>query len=153
MGSSQVLYDFKTMDEVVGEATSDRRFALILIAAFASTALILASIGIYGVMSYSVLQRSQEIGIRMALGARRNAVLAMVMYGGARLTLMGVVIGSIAAVGLTRFINSFLYGVRPSDPVTFLVVAAFLAGVALTASYVPARRATRVDPLSALRSQ
>ena len=127
------------------------RFAMLLLASFAGLALLLATIGMYGVISYSVAQRTQEIGIRMALGAPRGNVFGMVLAQGARLAGLGIAIGLLAALAVTRLMTSFLYGVRPTDPLTFAAVSLLLAGVALLACYVPARRATRVDPMLALR--
>jgi putative ABC transport system permease protein len=118
---------------------------------FSLTALVLASIGIYGVISYSVAQRTREFGVRMALGAQTSDVLRLVLRRGVMLTLSGLLIGLLGAIVLTRFLASLLFGVTPTDPVTFTVVPLVLAGVALLASYFPARRATRVDPLQALR--
>jgi putative ABC transport system permease protein len=134
-----------------GDLIADRRFTLILVGVFAALALILASIGIYGVISYSVAQRTREIGIRMALGASQRQVLQMVVGGGAKLAALGIVIGAAGALGLTQFIRSFLYGVSPSDPLTFAGISLILGSVALLASYVPARRAMKVDPNTALR--
>src|SRR5262249_13718064 len=120
---------------------------------FAVLALILASIGIYGVISYSVEQRTREIGIRAALGASPRRVLGMVVGGGAKLAVIGIAIGTVGAFVLTRFIRSFLYAVSPSDPLTFTGIAFILAAVAIIASYVPARRAMKVDPNIALRCE
>jgi putative ABC transport system permease protein len=124
---------------------------MMLLGLFAVMAVVLASIGIYGVMSYSVTQRAHEIGIRMALGAARRSVLAMVMRQGLVLVGLGVVIGVAGSLGLTRLIESQLFGVRPSDPTTFVAVAVTLVGVAALATLIPAMRATRVDPVVALR--
>jgi putative ABC transport system permease protein len=135
----------------MGESLSDRRFALILLGLLSLLALILASIGIYGVMSYSVAQRSHEIGIRMALGAGRGQVLAIVLGNGLRLVLAGVGIGAAGALVLTRFMSAFLFGISASDPLTFLAISLFLTGIALLATFVPARRAMRLDPIKALR--
>jgi len=137
--------------EVVAQSIASQRFSLALLGAFAGLALLLASIGIYGVLSYLVGQRTHEIGIRMALGARRLDVLRMVLRDGARMTLAGTAIGIVAALGLTRLMASMLFGVKPTDPITFGLVAVVLCGVALLAGYVPARRAARVDPMVALR--
>jgi len=149
--SSAPLYRVKPMDQVMGESLSDRRFALILLGLLSILALILASIGIYGVMSYSVAQRTHEIGIRMALGAGRGQVLAIVLGNGARLVLAGVGIGAAGALVLTRFMSAFLFGISASDPLTFLAISLFLTGIALLATFVPARRAMRLDPIKALR--
>jgi putative ABC transport system permease protein len=124
-----------------------------LLASFAALALLLAALGIYGVVSYLVAQRTNEIGIRMALGAQRSHVLKMVIGQGAKMALIGVALGLTAALGLTRLMSKMLFGVKPSDPLTFLAVAALLIAVALLACYIPARRATRVDPVVALRYQ
>ena len=151
MGGGATLSRSMTMDEVRGELISDRRFTLILVGLFSGLALILASIGIYGVISYSVEQRTREIGIRIALGAGRGQVVRMVVGGGARMAFLGVAIGAAGALVLTQFIRSFLFGVGPSDPLTFLGISLVLSLVAILASYMPARRAMKVDPNSALR--
>jgi putative ABC transport system permease protein len=140
-----------TMQTNIANSMGQRRFAMLLLGLFAVMAVVLASIGIYGVMSYSVTQRSHEIGIRMALGAARQNVLGMVMGQGLVLVGIGVVIGLAGAFGLTRLISSQLFGVKPSDPTTFTLVAVTLVAVAALATFVPAMRATRVDPVDALR--
>jgi putative ABC transport system permease protein len=135
---------------------SSERFPMILLGAFAALALLLASVGIYGVISYSVTQRVHEIGIRVALGAGSRSIFRLVMGQGLRLALVGLAIGAVAALILARVLASFshlLYGVGASDPVTFVVVSLALTGVALLACYLPARRATRVDPMIALRDE
>ena len=122
-----------------------------LLAVFAGIALLLASVGIYGVLSYLVGRRTQEIGVRMALGAQRLDVLRMILSDGARMALVGIGIGLAAALALTRFMASMLFGVKPTDPITFLGVSLLLCAIALLACYVPARRAMKVDPIEALR--
>jgi predicted permease len=146
-----VVYAPALLEEVVAHTIAQKRFSMTLLAVFAGLALVLASIGIYGVLSYLVGQRTQEIGVRMALGAQRLDVLQMVLSDGARMTLVGVGIGIIVALGLTRLMSSMLFGVKPTDPITFAVVALLLCGIALLACYMPARRAMNVDPIVALR--
>jgi predicted permease len=145
--------DEKPMDEVSAHAVSTARFTWMLVAVFAGLAMLLAAIGIFGVMSYSVRQRTHEIGIRMALGAQKESVLGMVVSQGAKLAAAGVVAGLIAALALTRAMRSLLYGVSASDPWTFLAVSGLLIVVALVACYLPARRAAQVDPIVALRHE
>jgi putative ABC transport system permease protein len=145
------LRDILTMDDLVANSISQQRFNMLLLGAFAGLALLLAAIGIYSVLSYAVKRRVQEIGIRLALGASLRDVLRMVLVEGMKPTLLGVAIGLAGALALGQFLSSLIYGVRPTDPVTFLAVATLLAGVALVASIVPAYRATKVDPMVALR--
>jgi putative ABC transport system permease protein len=140
------------MSSVVQQATAESRFYLVLLGAFAVIAVALAAVGIYGVMSHSVSRRTHEIGIRIALGAEPSTVLRFIVRQGMTLALIGATAGVSAAFALTRLMGRLLYGVGPADPVTFAVVTAGLVGVGLAASYLPARRATRVDPLTALRS-
>ena len=151
MNSEQVVYGEQTMDEIISDSISDRKFSMVLLGTFAALALLLSSIGIYGVISYLIGQRTHEIGIRMALGAQRNDVLVLVLSEGVRLTLIGAAIGIAAALGLTRLMANLLYGVSATDPLTFAAVPIVLLGVAMLACYIPARRAMRVDPMTALR--
>jgi len=149
--SRQVLYEFQPMSKVVSDSIAAQRFTMILLGVFAALALVLSAVGIFGVISYVTGQRTQEIGIRMALGAQRGDVLGLVLGHGMRVALLGVAIGLAAALGLTRLMASQLYGVSANDPLTFIGVAALLTLVALAACYIPARRAMRVDPIRALR--
>jgi putative ABC transport system permease protein len=148
---NEPVFSVRTMDEVVSGALAQRRFTMVLLALFAATALALSAIGIYGVMAYFVTQRTHEIGIRMALGASPRAVLGMVLGQGAKLAAVGVGAGLLGAVALTRAISALLFGVSPRDPVTLAALSIVLSAIALIACYVPARRATRVDPIRALR--
>lgn len=148
---NQPLTSVKTMEEVIGTTTAPRRFNAVLLGVFAAIALLLATLGIYSVISYSITLRTQEIGIRMALGAGRPAILLMVMRKGMLLTLIGTAIGLAGAFALTRWMSSMLFGVTASDPMTYLIVLIVSLGAAVLACSVPARRATRVDPLVALR--
>jgi putative ABC transport system permease protein len=143
----------ETMDQVMMDSTAQANFDLVLLGIFAGIALLLAAVGIFGVVSYSVRQRTPEIGIRMALGASRGEVLRLVVAQGMALTVVGVAIGIAGAFGLTRFLAGLLYGVKPADPLTFVVVSLILTGVALFACCIPARRAAKVDPMVALRHQ
>jgi predicted permease len=153
ISSGIVLFAPEDMQQTVANSISSKRFTMALLGVFAGLALLLASIGIYGVLSYLVGQRTQEIGVRMALGAQPADVLRMVLRDGARMTLLGVGIGVIAALLLTRLMTSLLFGVSPNDPLTFVAVAASLCLVSLIACYVPARRAMGVNPIIALRYQ
>jgi predicted permease len=151
MSPEQVIYSVETMDDIIANTLAARRFSMILLGVFAGLALLLSSVGIYGVISYLVGQRTREIGIRMALGARRVDVLRLVLGHGVKMALVGVVLGLMASLGLTQLMTKMLYGVGPTDPLTFLGVAVVLTVVALAACYIPARRAVRVDPIVALR--
>jgi predicted permease len=151
MSDQQVIYGEQTMEQVVSRSIASHRFLMILLAAFAALAVILASVGIYGVVSYVVGQRTHEIGVRMALGARRTDVHRMILGEGARLILTGIVIGVFGAIALIRVMSSQLFMVSASDPLTFVVVSLLLMFVALMSCYVPARRAANVDPIVALR--
>jgi predicted permease len=151
MNGDQVMYGVQTMEEIIADSLAARRMSMIVLGVFAALAVGLAGIGIYGVVSYLVGQRTQEIGIRMALGARPRDVLTDVLSQGIKMVGFGVLIGLTAALGLTRLMSNLLFGVSATDPVTFAAVAAALVLVALAACYVPARRAMRVDPIVALR--
>jgi putative ABC transport system permease protein len=139
------------MDQLLADSLSRSRFTMLLLGIFAVVALVLAAVGIYGLIAYSVTQRTQELGIRIALGAQRRDVLRLVLVQGTRLTLLGVAIGVLAALTLSRLLGALLFGVSATDPLTFAGVAGLLAVVALLACFIPARRATRVDPTVALR--
>ncbi len=147
----QPVFDVRTMQEVRSLSVGLQQFNSVMIGIFAVVALLLASIGIYGVMAFAVTQRTHEIGIRMALGARTTDVLKMVVGNGMKLAFLGLAIGLVASWLLTRFISSLLFGVEPTDPLTFSVVSLCLLAAAFLACYLPARRATKVDPLEALR--
>jgi putative ABC transport system permease protein len=147
------IYAVRPLDEVVAERSAERRLAALLTFVFATVALLLAAVGIYGVMSYAVAQRTQEIGIRMALGAEREHVLRMVLRNGTVLALTGIAIGLAAAFALARLIAALLFETSAADPPTFSVVPVLLFAVAILASYLPARRAARVDPMAALRCE
>ena len=151
MNSAMIPFNFQSMEQAISDSLASRRFAMILLAAFAAVALLLSSIGIYGVVSYLAGQRTHEIGIRLALGAQRRDILRLVLAQGSKLALIGVGAGLAAALALTQLMSSILYGVSPMDPLTFAAVAVLLIAVALAACYLPARRAMRVDPMIALR--
>jgi predicted permease len=151
--SSQPVARVRTLEEVVSGSVADRRLTLGLLAGFAGTALALAAIGLYGVIAYSVAQRTREIGIRVALGASRRDVFGLVLGEGMRLVLLGLLIGLGAAFGLTRLLEKMLYQVKPTDPQTFAVVSLVLLAAALFASWLPARRAARIEPMAALRTE
>jgi putative ABC transport system permease protein len=145
------ITQIRTMEEIVGDSLSQRRFNTTLLGLFAFVAVALAAVGIYGVMSYTVSQRTREVGIRMALGAGQSDIIRLVTSSGARLAALGVAIGVVAAVMLTRLISGLLFGVTATDPMTFVLTAILLAAVTLLASYIPSRRAAGVDPIAALR--
>ena len=151
MSNQQVIFGAQTMDSLVSESVASQRFSMILLVVFAALALCLAAVGIYGVISYVVGQRGREIGIRIALGAQPLDILRLILGRGGKLAAFGVAVGLAAALGLTRLMTSLLYGVGATDPFTFVGVALLLTLVALTACYVPARRATKIDPIAALR--
>jgi predicted permease len=151
VNSEQVVAGAQTMDEIISTSIASRRFSMILLGSFALLALLLSTLGIYGVVSYLVGQQTREFGIRIALGARRGDVLRLVLGDGAKMALVGVGVGVLAALPLTHLMAGVLYGVSATDPLTFVAVAIVLTGVALAACYIPARRAMRVDPIVALR--
>jgi putative ABC transport system permease protein len=145
------VFAVRTLNDVVAKSLADRRFALTILAIFAGIALLLASIGIYGVMAYTFSQRTHEIGVRVALGAQRSDILRMALGEGMLLVAIGLGVGLIGAAIVTRFLRSMLYSVTATDPLTFASIALLLAAVALLACFIPAQRATQVDPLVALR--
>jgi putative ABC transport system permease protein len=153
MDPEQPMAAVATMDQLIGDSLARSRFTMLLLGIFAAISLLLASVGIYGVIAYGVAQRTQEFGIRIALGAGRRDVLRLVLGQGTRLALWGIGLGVIFALALTKFLATLLYGISPTDPLTFAAVASLLVLVALAACYVPAQRATRVDPIEALRYQ
>jgi ABC-type antimicrobial peptide transport system permease subunit len=155
MDQQQVVYDAATMNQLIADSLAAQRFSMVLLGIFAGLALLLATVGMYGVISYLVSQRTQEIGIRMALGADRGHVLCWILKHGGRLALLGVVIGLAAALALTQLMarSSMLFGVHPYDPWTMIGVTLLLTVVALAACYIPARRAMHTDPMQALRTE
>jgi predicted permease len=153
INSEQVIYQPQTMNDIIAARLAARRFSTILFSIFAGLAVLLSSVGIYGVISYLVGQRTREIGIRVALGAGHSDVLRLVLSHGARMALIGIAIGIAVSLGLTQLMASMLYGVSPTDPLTFAGVAVILTLVALAACYIPARRAMHVDPTVALRHE
>jgi ABC-type antimicrobial peptide transport system permease subunit len=155
-GKDQPIYNVQTMQQIVSDSMASQRLPMFLLGAFAALALLLAAVGIYGVLSYSVNQRVQEIGIRIALGANRGNVLRLLIGQGLSLAIAGVAAGAAGALILARLLASFsqlLYGVTANDPLTFLTVSFMLIGIAFLACYIPARRATRIDPMQALRAE
>jgi len=151
--NDQPMYNVRSMEQMISESISERRFAMLLLIAFAATALLLASVGIYGVMSYSVSRRTHELGVRMALGATRGDVLRLVLREGMMLAGSGTAVGIVAALGLARLLTNLLYAVRPTDALTLIAVSLALGTVALVTSCISARRATQVEPVSALRHE
>ena len=150
LDKDQPIYNVRTMDDVVMNSLGTRRVSMQLFTVFACAALLLAAIGIYGVMAYSVTQRTQEIGLRMALGAQKSDVLGLVIRQGMTLTVIGVIVGLAGAFALTRVIGNLLYGVTATDPATFVAIPLLLLFVALLACYLPARRAAKLNPVNAL---
>jgi putative ABC transport system permease protein len=148
---SQPAVDIATMEHLAEESRVQQRMVMALLVCFAGLALLLSALGIYSVLSYSIVQRTREIGVRVALGAEQGSVLRLVVGGGARLALLGIALGIAAALALTRLMTDLLYGVRATDPVTFAAVTVVLGATSLLACYIPARRAMRVDPIVALR--
>jgi predicted permease len=153
MNAEQVVFGAESMNQMVADSLASQRFSMILLSLFAALALLLASIGIYGVISYVVSERTREIGVRMALGAERMDILRIVLGSGGKLLVIGVVAGIVVALALTRLMSSLLYGIRATDPLTFAAVTLLLSAVALMACYLPARRASMVDPIVALRNE
>jgi putative ABC transport system permease protein len=151
LDKDQPISSIQRMEQVIKDSVAGRRFNMMLLAIFAAVALLLAAVGIYGVMAYSVSQRTHEIGIRMALGANRKDVLKLIVGQGMTLALVGIGVGVATAFALTRVMASLLYEVSATDPVTFASISLLLTAVALAACYVPARRAMKVDPMEALR--
>jgi hypothetical protein len=147
-----ILREITVGDAYIRDSLAPTRFAMALLTAFALLALILSGVGLYGVIAYSVTQRTREIGVRVALGADARSVKQLVIGGGVKLAALGVAIGVIAAFATTRLLSSLLYGVSPADPASFVGIAALVVGIALAASYIPARRAVRIDPMEALRA-
>jgi putative ABC transport system permease protein len=153
LNKDQAVFNVRTMEQIVAQSVAARRFSMLLLTVFALVALALASLGIYGLMSYAVAQRTREIGVRMALGAQASDVLSMVIRQGMKLALVGVTLGLVASLALTRTMKNLLFGVSATDPATFSAIALLLIAVALLACWIPARRATKLDPLVALRCE
>jgi putative ABC transport system permease protein len=149
----QPIYAVRTMEQIISGSLAERRFTMLLLIIFAATALLLAAVGIYGVMSYTVTRRTHELGIRTTLGATRGEIVRLVLHQGMKLAAIGMAAGLVAALALTRLMADLLYGVRPADPATLAAVALLLGGIAFLACYIPARRATAVDPVVALRCE
>jgi putative ABC transport system permease protein len=153
LDSELALADVRPLDSYLGDSLARRRFSMTLLAGFAALALALTAVGLYGVMAYTVVRRTRELGIRLALGASSASVLRGVLGRGLAVVAVGIAVGVIGAIALTRLLGALLYEVRPTDPAIFATIIVLLAGVGLVASYLPARRATRVDPVIALRSE
>jgi predicted permease len=151
LNGQNLIYNSQTMNEALAASLASRRFAMVLLDSFAILALLMASLGLYGVISYLVERRTQELGIRIALGAQRRNVLRLVLGDGLKMAVIGVAVGLVGAFGLTRLLTGMVYGVSTTDPATFAAIAILLIMIALVASYLPARRATKVDPMRALR--
>jgi putative ABC transport system permease protein len=151
LNKDQAVFNVRTMEQIVSQSVAPRRFSMLLLAVFAVVALALAVIGIYGMLSYAVAQRTREIGLRMTLGAQRTDVMRLVIGHGMKLAIAGVVLGLIASFALTRTMKNLLFGVSATDPITFVSITVLLAVVAFVACWIPARRATKVDPILALR--
>src|ERR1039457_2920636 len=149
----QPIYAVRTMEKIISGSLAERRFTMLLLIIFAATALLLAAVGIYGVMSYAVTRRTHELGIRTTLGASRGEIVRLVLHQGMKLAAIGMAAGLVAALALPRLMAGLLYGVRPADPLTLAAVALLLGGIAFLACYIPARRATAVDPVVALRCE
>jgi putative ABC transport system permease protein len=153
LDNSLALYQVRTMRQVLADSMSWASSQSLLLTTFALLALVLTAVGIYSVMAYAVTQRTHELGLRMALGARSREIMRLVMRQGARIMIIGVVLGVAGALALSRVMANFVFGVQPRDPVTFVFVTAFVALIALLASFIPARRATKVNPMVALRHE
>jgi putative ABC transport system permease protein len=151
--AKQIIWRAQTLEQLLGNSVAPRRFNMLLLGIFAGVALVLAAIGLYGVMSYSVSWQTHEIGIRMALGAKRGDVLGLVVRQGMTMAVIGLALGLIGAFAMSRVLRGMLYGVSPTDPLTFAGVSIVLLSVAFLACLIPARRATRVDPIIALRAE
>lgn len=149
----QPIYAVQTMEQIISASLAQRRFTMLVLIIFAATALLLSAVGIYSVMSYAVTRRVHELGIRAALGASRRQIIGLVVRQGMKLAAIGMAAGLIAALALTRFMAALLFGVRPADPLTLVAVTLLLGGFGLLACYIPARRATAVDPVDALRCE
>jgi ABC-type antimicrobial peptide transport system permease subunit len=147
------LTEFGTMADIHRQSMALTSFSLVMLAAASGMALLLGATGLFAVISYSISQRTHDIGVRMALGAQKSDVLRLVMRQGMTLSLIGLVIGAVAALGVTRFLTNLLYGVKPTDSLTFVAVSLILTGLALLACWIPARRAMKVDPIVALRHE